>query len=127
MEAKQPGTTTNVSSAAETSIPGAAASPNMTAAAAAASALGGTTATPTTPGKKGKVLIILSSSDHVTLEGGKSEPTGFFMNELCTPLTKMLADGWEVEFANPMGECCSCLARNRPTFTLRQAHTQINS
>ena len=51
----------------------------------------------------GKVLIVLSSADHVTLEGGRSEPTGFFMNELCTPLTKILENGYTVEFANPKG------------------------
>lgn len=53
---------------------------------------------------KGTVLVVLSSSDHVTLEGGKTEPSGFFMNELCIPLTMLLEHGWSVEFANPKGE-----------------------
>ncbi|KAI9015385.1 class I glutamine amidotransferase-like protein [Hyaloraphidium curvatum] len=74
--------------------------------AAAAPAGSDATSVPTSPtaGAPGKkILVVLSSSDHVTLEGGRTEPTGFFMNELCTPLAKLLENGYTVEFANPKG------------------------
>lgn len=53
---------------------------------------------------KGRVLCVLSSADHLTFEDGKTEPSGFFLNELCIPLMKLLDDGWAVDFANPQGE-----------------------
>ena len=52
---------------------------------------------------KGKILVVLSSADHVTFADGKTEPTGFFLEELCTPLAAILESGWTVDFANPKG------------------------
>ncbi|KAJ3035777.1 hypothetical protein HDV00_003402 [Rhizophlyctis rosea] len=44
---------------------------------------------------KGKVLIILSGSDHLELCSGKDQPTGFFLCELAKPLFKLLEEGYE--------------------------------
>lgn len=63
--------------------------------------------------QRGKILIVLSSADHITLQGGKEVPTGFFMNELCTPLEKLLNNGWKVEFADPKGEPPASISRSR--------------
>lgn len=53
---------------------------------------------------KGKVLVILSGSDHLELCSGKDQPTGFFLCELAKPLFKLLEEGYEPVFANPTGE-----------------------
>ena len=51
----------------------------------------------------GKVLIVLSGSDHVTLQNGKIHPTGFFLPELAIPSQALEAAGFELVFANPNG------------------------
>ncbi len=51
----------------------------------------------------GKVLIVLSSSDHLTLKDGKLHPTGYYLSELAIPLIKLLKMGFDVTYANPNG------------------------
>jgi putative intracellular protease/amidase len=54
------------------------------------------------PGK-GRVLVILSSEDKLTLKNGKIHKTGFFFPELMVPVQKLAAAGYEPVFANPKG------------------------
>ncbi|MBI3544268.1 MAG: type 1 glutamine amidotransferase domain-containing protein [Deltaproteobacteria bacterium] len=55
------------------------------------------------PGSKGKVLVVLSSADSLTLQGGKTHPTGTYLNELVVPLKALVDAGYEPVFANPKG------------------------
>lgn len=52
---------------------------------------------------KGKVLVILSSEDKITLKDGKTHPTGFFLSELMGPTKELTKAGYELTFANPKG------------------------
>ncbi len=51
----------------------------------------------------GKVLVVLSGVDYVTLKDGSTHPTGYFLPELAGPLKGLIAAGYEVTFANPTG------------------------
>ncbi|MBI5631462.1 MAG: type 1 glutamine amidotransferase domain-containing protein [Elusimicrobia bacterium] len=51
----------------------------------------------------GKVLVVLSSEDKITLKNELVHPTGFFLPELMVPLKKLLDAGYEPVFANPHG------------------------
>lgn len=57
---------------------------------------------------KGKVLVVVSSQDKLTLRDGKTYPTGYYFNELTVPVRKLMENGYDVVFANPKG--------NRPTM-----------
>lgn len=50
-----------------------------------------------------KVLMVLSSSDHWTLNDGTKHPTGFWAEELVTPHDIFEAAGFTVEIATPNG------------------------
>ncbi|UOD29573.1 type 1 glutamine amidotransferase domain-containing protein [Massilia violaceinigra] len=50
------------------------------------------------------VLVVLSDADHLELKGGKTFPTGFYLNELAQPLKLLLDAGHEVTFATPNGK-----------------------
>ncbi|KAJ3148494.1 hypothetical protein HDU86_007424 [Geranomyces michiganensis] len=54
-------------------------------------------------GSKGKILIVLSGEDHITLANGKEQPTGYFLPELAKPLARLLDAGYTPVFANPNG------------------------
>ncbi|KAJ3278158.1 hypothetical protein HK104_002599 [Borealophlyctis nickersoniae] len=62
-----------------------------------------TTVLPPSTGTRGKVLIILSGKDFLTLSNEKKQPTGYFLSELADPLMKLLEAGYEPVFANPDG------------------------
>lgn len=51
----------------------------------------------------GKVLVVLSSEDKLTLQNNTTKQTGFFLNELINPVKALLDAGFEIEFANPRG------------------------
>lgn len=51
----------------------------------------------------GKVLIILSSEDKITLQENVVHETGFFLSELMRPVKILMDKGLELEFANPSG------------------------
>lgn len=51
----------------------------------------------------GKILVVLSSEDKITLKNGVVHPAGFFLSELMVPLRKVLEAGYEPVFANPRG------------------------
>ena len=55
----------------------------------------------------GKVLVILSSSSELDIQGGKKFKTGFYLDELVVPIRKIVAAGFEPVFANPKGNAVS--------------------
>jgi len=55
------------------------------------------------PAPKGKVLVIISSQTELPLQGGKKHATGYYFNELTVPVRKIVESGYEVVFANPLG------------------------
>ena len=54
--------------------------------------------------KSGNILVLLSSSDHITLKNGKKHPTGYFLSELMVPLESLMKLGYEITFATPKGK-----------------------
>lgn len=53
--------------------------------------------------RPGKVLVVLSGVDYVSLKEGGRHPTGFFLSELAVPLTALIKAGHSIEFATPGG------------------------
>lgn len=53
---------------------------------------------------KGKVLVVMSSSDSLELRDGKTYKTGYFLNELAVPLRAIVDAGYTPVFANPNGD-----------------------
>eukprot|EP01111_Echinosteliopsis_oligospora_P003138 TRINITY_DN15044_c0_g1_i1.p1 TRINITY_DN15044_c0_g1~~TRINITY_DN15044_c0_g1_i1.p1 ORF type:complete len:292 (+),score=107.98 TRINITY_DN15044_c0_g1_i1:33-908(+) len=51
----------------------------------------------------GNVLIILSSADSITLQNGKVEDVGYYIDEFAIPSSYLLAAGFNLHFANPKG------------------------
>lgn len=72
---------------------------------------------PTQP-LKGKVLVVLSSEDHLTLASGKDQPTGFFLPELVKPVVRLIDAGYHPVFANPKGNAPATdpLSETLPVF-----------
>lgn len=52
---------------------------------------------------KGKILLIASSTDTLTLQNGKTMPTGFYLNELAVPAQYLSDHGYEIVLATPNG------------------------
>jgi putative intracellular protease/amidase len=52
---------------------------------------------------RGKVLVILSSSQQLELRDGKTYSTGYYLDELEIPLHKIVDAGYTPVFANPKG------------------------
>jgi len=52
---------------------------------------------------KGKILVVLSSETSIPLAGGKSFPSGYYLNELVIPAQKFTDAGYELVFADPKG------------------------
>ncbi|ERK16267.1 ThiJ/PfpI family protein [Pantoea sp. AS-PWVM4] len=50
------------------------------------------------------VLVVLSDTDQLELQGGKIHPTGFFLNELMQPVKLLLDAGDTLTFATPLGK-----------------------
>lgn len=50
-----------------------------------------------------KVLLVASSTDKLTLKGGKVIPTGYYLDEVAIPAQAILAAGYELVVANPLG------------------------
>jgi putative intracellular protease/amidase len=59
---------------------------------------------------KGKVLVIVSSVNAITLQNNKTYKTGYFLNELIVPVQRLKEQGYAVTFANPQG--------NRPSMDI---------
>jgi putative intracellular protease/amidase len=51
----------------------------------------------------GKVLVVLSSEHQLTLKDGKTYQSGYFLNELAVPLSKLIEAGYTPVFADPKG------------------------
>ena len=51
----------------------------------------------------GKVLVVLSSEQQLTLRDGKTYQSGYFLNELAVPLGKLIDAGYTPVFADPKG------------------------
>ncbi len=52
---------------------------------------------------RGQVLVIISSEHTLTLQNGKTYPTGYFLNELIVPVRTLMDHGYSIVFANPKG------------------------
>ena len=53
---------------------------------------------------KGKVLLVASSTNTLTLKDGKVDPTGYFLDELAVPAMRLIKEGYEVVLATPKGD-----------------------
>lgn len=64
-----------------------------------------------------RVLVAMSGAHLLDLREGKVYATGYYLNELVTPLTALLAAGYTPVFANPNGDTPSMDASsNNPKF-----------
>jgi putative intracellular protease/amidase len=52
---------------------------------------------------RGRVLVVLSSSNQLPLKEGRSYRTGYFLNEVMVPVRALLAAHYEPVFATPAG------------------------
>lgn len=53
---------------------------------------------------KGKVLLVASSTNTLTLKDGKVDPTGYFLDELTVPTMRLIKEGYQVVLATPKGD-----------------------
>ncbi len=51
----------------------------------------------------GKILVVLSGVDYVSVQGKPAHRTGFFMPELTGPVIGLMKAGYQIVFANPTG------------------------
>lgn len=56
------------------------------------------------PKAKTKILVVMSASDTILLDGEKKHPTGVFLNELYSPVKTLSEKGYEIVFATPFGK-----------------------
>lgn len=56
-----------------------------------------------TEGAKGDVLVLLSSEDRMQLTKGKTEPTGYYLNEFGVPAKALVDAGYTLVLATPKG------------------------
>lgn len=54
-------------------------------------------------GSKGRILVVASSVNAITLKDGRKSPTGYFLNELAVPAQAFIKAGYEVVVATPDG------------------------
>jgi putative intracellular protease/amidase len=52
---------------------------------------------------KGQILVLLSSESEMPLQDGKTEPTGYYLNEFGVPADAFLKAGYELVLATPKG------------------------
>lgn len=52
---------------------------------------------------KGRILLVASSANSMTLKDGRSIPTGYFLNELAIPAQDFIKAGYDVVVATPDG------------------------
>ncbi|MEQ5055320.1 type 1 glutamine amidotransferase domain-containing protein [Klebsiella michiganensis] len=53
---------------------------------------------------RGKVLVVMSSGHLLKLKDGTDYSTGYYLNELATPLAALIKAGYSPVFANPNGD-----------------------
>jgi putative intracellular protease/amidase len=56
------------------------------------------------PGPKRDVLVVMSGAHLLNLQDGKVYATGYYLNELATPLRALINDGYRPIFASPNGD-----------------------
>jgi putative intracellular protease/amidase len=52
---------------------------------------------------EGKILVVFSGARTITLQGGGTHVTGYFLSEMAIPLKLLLDAGYEIECASPGG------------------------
>ncbi|MDP5138119.1 type 1 glutamine amidotransferase domain-containing protein [Rheinheimera baltica] len=52
---------------------------------------------------KGQILVLLSSESQMQLQEGKTEPTGYYLNEFGVPADAFIKAGYELVLATPKG------------------------
>ncbi len=57
--------------------------------------------------EKGNVLVLLSSEDTMQLTNGKTEPTGYYLNEFGVPAKALIEAGYHLVLATPKGNAPS--------------------
>jgi putative intracellular protease/amidase len=57
--------------------------------------------------EKGNVLVLLSSEDTMQLTNGKTEPTGYYLNEFGVPAKALVEAGYHLVLATPKGNAPS--------------------
>ena len=65
---------------------------------------------------KGKILVLLSSENVMQLKDGKTEPTGYYLNEFGVPADRLLQAGYQLVLATPKG--------NAPSVDKKSINTQ---
>ena len=53
---------------------------------------------------KGKILVIASGEDTMTLKNGSTMNVGFFLNEFAVPSQYLAGEGYEIVLATPEGK-----------------------
>ena len=53
---------------------------------------------------KGKILVIASGEDQMTLKNGSIMNVGFFLNEFAVPSQYLAGEGYEIVLATPEGK-----------------------
>lgn len=56
------------------------------------------------PASKGKVLVVMSGAHLLDLKDNKVYATGYYLNELATPLRALVEAGYTPDFASPDGD-----------------------
>src|ERR1700749_1166246 len=56
------------------------------------------------PPSKGKVLVVMSGAHLLELKDHKVYATGYYLNELATPLRALISAGYTPVFASPNGD-----------------------
>jgi hypothetical protein len=52
---------------------------------------------------KGKILVVGSSADSLTLKDGRKEHAGYYLNEMVIPVQAAIDAGYEMVLATPKG------------------------
>ncbi|WP_372368661.1 type 1 glutamine amidotransferase domain-containing protein [Candidatus Uabimicrobium sp. HlEnr_7] len=76
--------------------------------------------------EKSKILVVVSSSDYITLADGTKHKTGFFLSELTIPVMALLKANYEIVFANPKGNTptMDAVGDNIQYFSSKEEHQQ---
>ncbi|GEA02125.1 hypothetical protein KUL17_10220 [Alteromonas sp. KUL17] len=56
---------------------------------------------------KGEILVLLSSENVMQLADGKTEPTGYYLNEFGVPAKALVDAGYKLVLATPKGNAPS--------------------
>jgi NAD(P)-dependent dehydrogenase (short-subunit alcohol dehydrogenase family) len=68
------------------------------------------------PASKGKVIVVMSGAHLLDLKDNKVYATGYYLNELATPLRALVEAGYTPVFASPDGDAPTMDASNEGTI-----------